>query len=165
MKRLLPKSISNPRGFTLIELLIVVSTIAILTAVRLISYTNFIKNSRDNKRQSDLKFIQSSLEEYHSDQIYYPSTITIGSTITNLTGRPTPSPVPTTKTYLNLVPSDPLSSNAQYSFQPSPSACDNGTNNCISYCLYAKVEGITIPASDSACSPAPSPYNFGITRP
>ena len=155
------------KGFTLIEILITVTIISVLAAIGLVTYSTILKNSRDNRRLSDLKLIQSALEDYHADQIYYPVNITFGSPLTNLTGRPTPSPAPSPKTYLNSVPSDPLPSpQPQYSYRPLPNTCDNGsnTNNCTSYCLYAKTED-PAPTTDPGCSPAPSPYNYGVTRP
>lgn len=156
------------KGFTLIELLVVVSIIAILSAIGLVSYTSFLKNSRDARRQSDLKFIQSALEEYHTDQIFYPSAITPGSSLTNLTGRPLPSPTPSSKTYLKIIPSDPLPSPApQYSYQQLPGICDNGIGgNCTSYCLFAFLENLLTPKTeDSTNCPTSATYNYAVTRP
>ncbi len=156
---------SKKSGFTLIELLITISIIGILSTIGIVSYLTFSKNARDAKRQSDLKFIQSALEQYHADQIYYPKTIPFGSPLTNLTGRPTPSPIPSLKTYLNSIPSDPLPSpQPQYSYQPLPATCDNGTTKCISYCLYAKLERASV-TSDPGCAPSSGSYNYGVTRP
>ncbi len=153
-------------GFTLIELLVVISIIAILATIGLLSYTNFMKNSRDSKRQSDLKMIQSALESYHADQIYYPysDSVISGSSLTNATGG-----VLTTasKTYLTTVPSDPTGT-ASYSYKsyksdktdcPAASAGD-----CISYCLFAKIERIPPPSSDQGCTPTDG-YTYGVTRP
>lgn len=145
------------RGFTLIELLITISIIAILSAIGLITFNIFIKNARDAKRQSDLKTIQSALEQYHADQKYYPlnSQVTPGSPL-SAGGR----------TYLAKVPNDPKGSPV-YSYIASPTgppACDNLTQTtyCTSYCLYAGIEG-TVPP-DSACTPA-GEYNYGVTKP
>lgn len=150
------------KGFTLIELLVVITIIAILAAAGLVTYNTFIKNSRDNRRQSDLKFVQSALEAYFSDQLYYPSTITFGNPLTNCTGGIT-SCTPS-KTYLTAVPKDPLTTNNQYSYVPSLAGCDNNTaNKCITYCLYANLEG-TAPPSDNGCIPSGN-YDFGVNRP
>lgn len=144
------------KGFSLIELLIVISIIAILAVVGLVSYTDFIKNSRDARRQADLKTIQSALEEYHADQIYYPYSVTAGGSLTNPAG---------TKTYLTKVPNDPLSGGSNYSYVASGTGCSSTTpQKCTSYCLYAALEGTNRPANDSGCTPT-SPRNWGITRP
>lgn len=158
-------------GFTLVELLIVISIIAILSVIGIVSYTNFMKSSRDAKRQSDLKLIQSALEEYHADQIYYPLIGTgdcpslgdgrfkVGCALTNTTGA---------KTYLTKVPNDPIA-NPDYLYKPLPSACNNTSTNCVGYCLYANME-ITDPTSDNdnICGPFSDNsdnYDYGITRP
>lgn len=159
----------NRNGFTLIELLIVISIIAVLSTIGMVAYGNFLKSSRDGRRQSDLKFIQSALEEYYADQIYYPM---LGSTCSNGALKvdcPLKNPAGT-KTYLNKVPTDPLLSNSQYNYQSlpaSPTACDNATaTKCTSYCLYANLENLSSPKNeDSVNCPFSGNYNLAVTRP
>jgi len=55
------------KAFTLIELLIVVTILSILAAVIFISYTGFLKNSRDGKRKSDLQTIASAYLIHHQE--------------------------------------------------------------------------------------------------
>ena len=147
----IPKLVRNDNGgfgFTLIELLVTISIISILTIIGMVSYQVVLKNGRDAKRQADFKIIQSSLEQYHSDQFFYPSGIlTWGSSLTSSTGNPSPpSPV---KTYLNTIPTDPIA-NPQYNYVASPSGCNNSAlNRCVSYCLYARVENFT--PTDTLC--------------
>lgn len=111
-------------GFTLIELLIVITIIAILTLAGLVAYSNFLKNSRDVKRQADLKLIQSALEDCRADTLSYPATgsVTSGSALT-CSGR----------TYLNSVPSDPRS--GSYSYTQTGAGTD--------YTLCATMEKLT----------------------
>ncbi len=149
-------SAQKQKGFTLIELLVVISIIAILSVIGLVAYTTFLKNVRNAKRQSDLKLIQSALEEYHADQHYYPSGTTLGSSITD--GK---TPL---KTYLTTVPKDPDQSTYSYVARPAspPYDCDNtATKPCTSYCLSVSMEG-TPPTSE--CTAA-SGNNYGVTRP
>lgn len=131
-------------GFTLIELLVTISIIAILAAIGMVSYQVILKNSRDAKRQADFKVLQSALEQYHADQFFYPDSspaLTFGSAITNCTGNITGCT--TTKTYLNIVPRDPVGS-PEYAYVPTTIGCDNsGATRCTSYCLYSKVENYT----------------------
>lgn len=149
------------RGFTLIELLVVISIIAILTVIGMVAYGNFLKNSRDAKRQSDLKMIQSALEAYHADQIYYPldggscpatdpkdGKFRVGCALTNPDG---------TRNYMTEVPKDPRSPTQEYLYVPS--GCTD--SKCTGYCLSAQLEGVDL--SDD-CTPA-SGYNYGVTRP
>lgn len=62
MKKILPKSVTNPKGFTLVELLVVISIIAILSLIGMTTYTNVQKNARDTKRKADINAIANALE-------------------------------------------------------------------------------------------------------
>ena len=53
-------------GFTLLELLVVISIIAILVTVGLTSFSTAQRKGRDAKRKSDVKEVQSALEQYYS---------------------------------------------------------------------------------------------------
>ena len=140
------------KGFTLIELLVSVSIIAILSAIGLLAYSDFTKNARDSARKSDLKLIQSALENFHADQLYYPYEITMGGSLTA-----------DSKIYLNKIPNDPLPSR-DYSYVASGTNCAETTpQNCTSYCLFVDMEGQQ-PDSDVGCNPL-SPYDYGVTRP
>lgn len=142
------------KGFTLIELLIVLTIIAVLSAIGLVAYNNFLKTSRDSKRQSDLKFIQSALEDYHADQLYYPPSLTPDAALKSADD---------TKTYLNKVPKDPLSS-AMYSYVAKPTDCSG--SSCVRYCLYAFMERLTTSYTDDPTNcPTDSTYNYAVTRP
>lgn len=154
------KSASN-KGFTLIELLIVIAIISILSAIGMTTYQAINKNARDSKRQTDLKIIQGALEQYNADQFFYPTAVTFGSSnfLNSCTGNPnsptcpTPTPPATIKLYQNQMPSDPSGTpNYTYVATPStPTACNNTTIKCTSYCLFSQFEGSS-PPTVSACS-------------
>ena len=55
------------KGFTLIELLVVISIIGILVAVAVASYTGAQIKARDARRRSDMKAIQSTMEQYYNN--------------------------------------------------------------------------------------------------
>ncbi|MBI2314653.1 type II secretion system protein [Candidatus Daviesbacteria bacterium] len=146
------------KGFTLIELLITISIIAILSTIGLIVYTEVLQQGRDSKRQSDLRSIQSALEQYNHDQGFYPaatpSPLVFGSgnSLTSNTGNPNPSPSP--KVYMNEVPAEPLPSpHAPYLYVPSG----------ISYCLYAGLDRTNGANKPAVCTNAT--YNFAVTPP
>lgn len=130
-------------GFTLIELLITITIIAILSAIGLVAYGTFLKNARDAKRQSDLKFIQSALEQYHADKFSYPESLDI---LTSSDG----------KVYINQIPKDPTGNDYLY----TKTGC--GTGEKLDYCLGANMEN-TPPKSDPNCNL--SDYNYCVTRP
>ena len=122
------------RGFTLIELLIVISILAVLATVALISFRGVQTNSRDTKRKGDLTAIQQALEQYHADNGFYPSSLPSGS-LTNCSGNDTPS-CSVSRTYLNMIP---VGSPA-YTYVSIPSGCANPGTYCTNYCLYTSME-------------------------
>lgn len=60
-------------GFTLIELLVVISIIAILAAVVSVNALASNQQSRDAKRQSDLRTLQTAIELYKQKNGRYPA--------------------------------------------------------------------------------------------
>lgn len=167
---------SKSRGFTLVELLVTITIIAVLAAIGLVAYSMALKQGRDSKRQTDLRAIQSALEQYNSDQLFYPYTGTANGldtllaaspppTFTSSIGQPSPFPSPV-KTYMNSLPQDPTGT-ARYKYvaKPDTPACDNSTatTKCTSYCLYANLENLSSP--DLNGCPASGSYNFAVTLP
>lgn len=139
------------KGFTLVELLIAISIIAILAALGLSAYQSVYKSSRDAKRESDLKLIQSALEDFHADNLYYPFAVTPGNPLSS-----------GGKIYLTKVPNDPLTGNPIYNYVASGTNCaENTPKNCNSYCLSAAME--VAPSGIQACTSAGR--NYGVTRP
>lgn len=172
-------SILKKRGFTLVELLVVIGIVALLSAIGLVVYTSVLKQGRDSKRQSDLRTIQSGLEQYYSDQGFYPTQDPIPSKDNGLDtllgnqalsqrfhsniGNQTLSATP--KVYINSLPQDPLASpQPRYRYEALPVECDNQiTNRCITYCLYANLENTSI-SNLSGCADV-SGYDFAVTPP
>lgn len=64
-------------GFTLIELLVVITIIGILATGATATYTSQIQKSRDSTRVSDVKALQSSVEQYYQDTSVYPPAYTV----------------------------------------------------------------------------------------
>lgn len=121
------------RAFTLIEILVVVTIIMLLTATAVVSYTTFLKTSRDAKRKADLGQISAALEMYRSnvDPSSYPVALT------NLT-----API----IYIQSVLSDPKSPSYSYYYNAVDSAggtCDGSASDpCASYTLGAHLESV-----------------------
>lgn len=106
MRKLLPKTNSNPQGFTLIELLVVISIIAILSVVGITVFTSTQKNSRDARRKSDIDSVSNALEANYTS------------------GSATPYPVLAGTMFAGgVVPADPQNSGSYvYSGLPSAAA-------------------------------------------
>ncbi|MFA6106942.1 MAG: prepilin-type N-terminal cleavage/methylation domain-containing protein [Patescibacteria group bacterium] len=62
------------KGFTLIELLVVIAIIGLLSTLAVVSLNNARLKSRDARRVSDVKQIQTALELYYNDVNAYPAT-------------------------------------------------------------------------------------------
>ncbi len=62
----------NQKGFTLIELLVVIAIIGLLSTLAVVALNNARAKSRDAKRVSDIKQLQTSLELFFADNNAYP---------------------------------------------------------------------------------------------
>lgn len=64
------------KGFSLLELLVVIGIVIVLLGLLATSFSTAQKKSRDARRQSDIKAIQNSLEQYYSVCGYkYPTAV------------------------------------------------------------------------------------------
>lgn len=70
------------KGFTIIELLVVVSIIAVLTAVVLTQFSTVRARSRDAKRISDIAQMQLAIQQYFDRCNQYPSATGTGPNAT-----------------------------------------------------------------------------------
>lgn len=177
------------RGFTLIELLITISIISIVFGVIITSSQAVQKQGRDTQRQSDLRGLQSALQQYYADQSFYPedstslntepSKLNLSSTtsLNNCTGNPDLS-CTNSRTYLNRIPKNPLGSDYIYhAISPFGQPCSNAADSpskCTNYCIYTTLENApsTTPAGCTSGNPLdltvptpPTGYNYWVTQP
>lgn len=122
----------NKKGFTLIELLVVIAIIGLLSTLAVVALGSARAKSRDAKRVSDIRQMQTALELYYADNNAYPtgSAISLGTTnyaCLNASGFTTAG---CSAPYMGVVPSDP--SGGTYSYTAS------GTT---AYTLTATLEG------------------------
>jgi prepilin-type N-terminal cleavage/methylation domain-containing protein len=66
--------IANSKGFTLIELLVVIGIIGTLSTLAVFGLNSARSKSRDSRRVTDVKQIQTALELYYADRNGYPTT-------------------------------------------------------------------------------------------
>jgi len=133
------------KGFTLVELLVVMSIIAVLMGMALVSVRGSRLVARDSQRKTELEEIRSALEVYRSDNGVYPDVS--GFAEVALTELINPSP-PGSAGYLGEIPLDPIDPTYRYRYftadngvtyalcayleagDEAVSGCGGGTNNC-----------------------------------
>lgn len=128
--------INKQKGFTLIELLVVIAIIGILSTLAVISLNNAREKSRDAKRISDIKQIQTALELYYNDGGGYPTTLVSGGSIAY-----------GSTSYMGTVPTNPAPGGAAYTYAAL------GTT---SYTITFTLEGQTGQLASGAHTATPS---------
>jgi general secretion pathway protein G len=121
------------KGFTLIELLVVIAIIGLLSTLSILALNSARARSRDAKRISDVRQIQTALEMYYNDNNDYPSTTTS-----------------LTPTYIKTVPTPPtpIDGTSCPDAQPFYTYAATGTfiagtrSYSLNYCLGATTSGI-----------------------
>ncbi len=106
------------KGFTLIELLVVIAIIGLLSTLAVVSLNSAREKSRDAKRVSDIKQVQTALELYYSDNQQYPDSAAgaeIGVDLTRLDGDGFGAGA-TEPVYMGLMPRDPQTPTIQYTY-------------------------------------------------
>lgn len=99
------KAIGKQDGFTIIELMIVLTIIAILTAIAIPNYQWAMIRAREAVLQENLYGIRSAIDQYYADQGKYPDKLE------DLTNRK----------YLRAIPRDPFTkSNETWLTIPPP---------------------------------------------
>jgi len=152
-------------GFTLVELLVVIAIIGVLSTLAVVSLNNARAKSRDAKRVSDIKQIQTALELYFADLNTYPVQGTTAAKIT--LGGETALCLDEDAfvaacdaggtTYMGQVPSNPTPEGTAYLYHATDSAgadCTSGT--CTSYIIDFTIEGVVGSLAAGAHTATPS---------
>lgn len=141
----------NKKGFTLIELLVVIAIIALLSTLAVVALGSARQKSRDAKRVSDIKQIQTALELYFTDKNGYPagSGLKLGGTDTKCldsAGFVAIGTSCTANAYMNNIPADPSPTAAGYDY----------TLTATGYSITFTLEGATggLPLGLRTASPA-----------
>lgn len=136
------------KGFTLIELLVVIAIIGLLSTLAVVALNNARAKSRDAKRVSDIKQIQTALELRFVDENGYPSqatAITLGPPNYNcLTSAGFVASCGTDTVYMGQVPANPTPGGTSYQYcsttRAAPTTCAASTE---SYMITFSLEGPT----------------------
>lgn len=146
------------KGFTLIELLIVIAIIGFLSALFVNTYLGDLKKGRDARRKSDIELIRQGIETYKADCNIYPASLPSGGGQLRGTGAGALTNCLAANVYINLMPSDPVSTdryvytqiNGGTAYQicstlesppvGSPAvSCRGSTSSCGATCYYQAV--------------------------
>ena len=131
------------RGFTLIELLVVIAIIGLLSTLAIVALSNARQKSRDARRVSDIKQIQTALELHYNDGNSYPASLTMGSGSITLGG----------VTYMAIIPDNPTPADGSCgSSEYVYATTDVNSTYSITYCLGAATGGLA--ASTHKATPA-----------
>jgi type IV pilus assembly protein PilE len=71
-------------GFTLIEIMITVAVLAIITAVALPNYTDYVKRGHIPEATSNLQAMKTKMEQWFQDNRTYPTTCGAAPTLTQI---------------------------------------------------------------------------------
>lgn len=97
------------KGFTLVELIIVISIIGILSMIGVGSYAQILQRSRDMKRISDMRDLNTALVQYKVDNGTFPNeTIMNGQSIAGWEVSTQTNFLSTLADYMNRSLEDPL---------------------------------------------------------
>lgn len=146
------------KGFSLVELVVALSIVALVAVIAMASLTTIQQNGRDTQRISDLRMLQSALQQYYANENHYPDslTLTAGAALTNCTGIATGCTV--TRTYLSRTPVDPSGAADPYCYTSNRSvtvatACTTSgmEGTCHYYELCARLENPSGAAATCTC--------------
>lgn len=134
------------KGFTLIELLVVIAIIAVLSTISVVSLSSARQKSRDTRRVSDIRQIQTALEMYalnRTDGLYpVTSSANIKGFCLDDTGL-----VPTCvgAVFMKKIPSNPSPNGTDYIYS------SDGTSYTLTYQLENKTG--SFPAGAATATP------------
>lgn len=142
------------KGFTLVEILVVVTIISILASIAAVSYSRFIKQSRDARRKTDIEQIRAAIELYRNFNNVYP---TSGASQGMAFGSGEISDSSATK-YMSKIPDDPAYNSADAS---TSTYYYSSTGTFQDYTLCAYLEGVPVSVSVPDCGGENCNYCMG----
>lgn len=117
------------QGFTIVELILVITVIAILATIGLVSWNGARSTAKQNAAKTTISKMKISLSDYFTDNNRYPVN---KAAICNA---PTYSVTPAGDLYTEFCVDV---NQAYYLYTASPSGCNNTSTLCTSYTLTAQ---------------------------
>ena len=146
------------KAFTLVEILVVVTIISLLASIAAVSYSQFMKQSRDARRKADVEQIRAAIELYRSFNINnaYPSPIPAPATSGMSFGVVGSQIKDGSTIYMNTIPNDPMASGLGYSYYYSSVA----PYQDYTLCTYVEGSGVDAGVTCGAknCNYCMGPY-------
>ncbi|QHN42479.1 hypothetical protein GII36_01280 [Candidatus Mycosynbacter amalyticus] len=136
-------------GFTIVEIIVVITAIAILAGIGMVSYSATQVRARDTERTADIDVMSAALETYYERFGKYPDTATIAGTgfITDTLRVPTdamttPGSTATAPYYSYSIGTSATTSQYAYmAYQNTGSTqCTAATQTCTRFVLYYNLE-------------------------
>jgi prepilin-type N-terminal cleavage/methylation domain-containing protein len=138
-------------GFTIVELLIVIVVIGILAALVITTFTGIQQRARNTERETDIKALHGQVEAYYAQNGRYPTLANLNDSAwrtTNMKGLDAEA-IKDPKWASSIAactasgaPSLASSDQANcYSYEVTPSTCNNTTEDCTGYTMQATKEG------------------------
>lgn len=146
--------LNKNKGFTLVEMLVVMTIVAILLAISLVSYAGSRKMARDSKRKADIESVRSALEVYRTDCHTYPATLSFDGTA-QIRGSEAEC---LNNVYLEDTPADPLSPTYSYFYEK-----DSDSANIYRICAFLEAPGNTTSCTNDGCGSVNC--NYEVTNP
>lgn len=136
----------NQNGFTIVELIAVIIVVIVLFGLLIYTHNAIQINKRNDQRVKDIKAIQTNLEQFYSQNGYYPSLKDLNSSLfranslKNLNSNILVDPSNSTKGSIVILPA-PKPGYFSYTVTDSAGkACENDDTNCAKYTLTATYE-------------------------
>lgn len=140
------------KAFTLIEILVVVTIISILASIAAVSYSRFVKQSRDVRRKTDIEQIRAAIELYRNFKGVYPTPGMVfgsGAIVDGAT------------TYMSKIPNDPMYTGpSAYTYYYVSTPVPPPLPGYQDYKLCAYIEGGGTPDAIAVCGAASLKCNY-----
>jgi len=143
--------VNKTKGFTLVELLVVVTIISVLASIAAVSYSRFIKQSRDARRKTDIEQVRAAIELFRNFNGAYPTSQASPGLAFGVGALNDAAAVPTIQ-YMSKIPADPMPTPYKYYY--------TSTGSTYSLCVYLEGGGTASAYScgTNSCNYCMGPY-------